>query len=284
MAIFRQDKTEITNTLSWVAFLLIVFFMITNWSEVIWQSSPSLLRIQRSSRLFGLFYFGGAALCAITVKGMLQLKWQWRIFPLIILLSILLTNFHYGYKLTRQSPGLHSPTKGTVFIREWMETAFYEPYSDKLIDVPEYRPLLKNATYSPTIRERYSDSGKPYIEGGTAYFPVPKIGEPKISVVSGEASIDIEKWASYERKFKVTATENSIIRIRTYYYPAWRLYVNQQSYPLTMSEDGTIQFEVRPGSYEGKLLYQSTTSFMVGIALSITSMIDLVILSIKFGF
>jgi hypothetical protein len=278
ISICRREKTVITNTLLWLTFTVIVFFMISSWSEAIWQSSQTLLRIQRSGRLFGLFYLGVAALCALAIRAILQLNWKWRIFPFVLILSILLTNFHYGYGLTRQSPGLHLPTKGTVFIREWMEIALSDPDSDKLIDVPEYRPLLQNASYSPTVRETYKNFDQPYIEGGNAYFPVPKIGEAKISLISGEASVDIKEWKSYQRTFEIAATKPSTIRIRTYYYPAWHLYLNEQSYPLNMSEDGTINFEIQPGSYQVKLNYHLTKAFIQGIVLSIISLFSLIIL------
>ncbi|NES08408.1 MAG: hypothetical protein F6K22_40085, partial [Okeania sp. SIO2F4] len=47
----------------------------------------------------------------------------------------------------------------------------------------EYRPLLKNGSSSP---------------------PVPLIGQPKISVISGQAKINIQEWQSYNRIFSVT--------------------------------------------------------------------------------
>lgn len=282
-----RNKQEVRNILGWLAFILIVFFMISNWSEFIWYSSNTLLKIQRSGRLFGLFYFGQAALVAIAIKGIFNLNWQWKFFPLIIILSIFLMNFQYGYKISRQSPGLHSPGKGKVFIKEWMEIALFDPYSDKLIDVPEYRPLLPNANtnFAPDIRERYTNQTPiPYVEGGEAYFPVPQMETPKVAVIRGEAEIDMEKWSNYQRNFNIKATQPSIIKLRTYYYPAWKLYVNGQSYPITMSDDGTITLEVKPGDYQAELSYQSTNAFNIGKILSLVSLIALGIFQFKFGF
>lgn len=275
----RNNKIQLKNIISWLVFILIVFFLITNFSEFIWLQSQTLLRIQRSGRLFGLLYFGEAALAAIAIKGILELKWKWRFFPLIIIASIYLTNFGYGVKITRQSPGLNMPTKGKVFMKEWMEIALFDPYSDKLIDVPEYRPLLKDKEFVPGIRERYKDNAPiPYIEGGKAFFPVPKIGQAKISVVNGDALINIKQWLSYERKFDVEANTSSIIKLRTYFYPAWHLYLNDKLYPIEMAEDGTILFRLNPGSYQFKLIYKITNSFLLGIIVSIVSIFSLFVL------
>lgn len=277
---WRNNKILIKNIIGWLIFLLVVFFFITNFSEFIWLQSQTLLRVQRSTRLFPLFYFGEAVLAAIAIKGILRLKWKWRFFPLVIIASIYLTNFHYGMKITRKSPGLNMPTKGKVFIKEWMEIALFDPYSDRLIDAVEYRPLLKDAEFVLEIREitKVKDGIiTPYTEGGKPYFPVPKIGQPKFSVVNGDALINIEQWLSYERKFDVEANTSATIKLRTYFYPAWRLYLNDKLYPIQMAEDGTILFSLNPGSYQFKLVYKITNSFLLGIIMSILSFFSLVI-------
>ncbi|MEB3342958.1 MAG: 6-pyruvoyl-tetrahydropterin synthase-related protein [Okeania sp.] len=275
---WRKNKIQIKNIIGWSIFLLVVFFFISNFSEFIWLQSKTLLRIQRSTRILPLFYFGQAALAAIAIKGILELKWKWRFFPVVIIASIYLTNFHYGVKITRKYPGLNMPTKGIVTIKEWMEIALFDPYSDKLIDVPEYRPLLKDAEFVLDIREKYKhDAPIPYIEGGKPFFPVPKIGQPKISVVNGDALIDVKQWSSYERKFDIEANTSSTIKLRTYFYPAWHLYFNDKLYPIEMAEDGTILLTVNPGSYQFKLIYQITNSFLLGIIISIISIFFLVI-------
>jgi hypothetical protein len=278
----RHNQAETKRTLSWLAVVIIIFFMISNWSEFIWQSSSTLLRIQRSTRVFGLFYFGEAALFTLAVRAILQLNWKWKILPSVLLFSIFLGNFYDGYQLVRKSPGLHSPTTGTVFIREWMEIALQDPYSNKLIDVPEYRPLLSGETPNPDVRERYQD-GKPipYIEGGTAYFPIPELDKPEISVISGDASIDIQQWRAYERQFNITAMQPATLRIRTYYYPAWHLYLNQTPHPIMMSEEGTLEFEIATGSYQALLKYEPTLAFIGGIVLSLISLFGLVTLNMR---
>ena len=73
-----------------------------------------------------------------------------------------------------------------------------------------------------------------------------------------------------------------MIKIRTYYYPAWHLYVNQKPHPSTVAPDGTIQIELEPGSHIVELRYLWTGAFKLGVAISICSLSLLILLWFKF--
>ncbi|RMF25669.1 MAG: hypothetical protein D6756_05170, partial [Cyanobacteria bacterium J083] len=62
-----------------------------------------------------------------------------------------------------------------------------------------------------------------------------------------------------------------------YYLPAWQLYVNNQSHPLALAQDGTMEFNLQPGSYQVKLIYQWTKAFTIGVILSFLSFLFLVL-------
>ena len=272
----RKNPEKIRETWGWLIFIVIIIFFISNLSWPIWKLSTTLRTIEHSWRLGGLLYFGEAGLCGLAVMSILQLRLYWKIFLSLIIASIILMNFKFGYHLTRSQPALHNPGRGKVFVREWLETALYDPYSDKLIDVPEFRPLLNDSVPSTYLRERYTDSGIPYIKNGNPTFPIPVMGEPRVSVVNGQGKIQVEQWESYERKLKVTVEETSTIRLRVYNYPAWHLYVNNQPYPIEQASDGTISLRLEPGFYEVTLRYQWTPAFTAGVILSLLSFAVLV--------
>ncbi|MBT9310880.1 6-pyruvoyl-tetrahydropterin synthase-related protein [Leptothoe kymatousa] len=278
----RQNKQEIRTTLLWAGFAFMVFFMVCNWSEPIWRSSHILLKVQRSTRALVLFYFGQAVICSLAVRAALKLHWRLKIVGSMLLLSIVWSNFHFGYTLSRQAPGLHSPTNGVVHIREWLETALNDPYSNGLIDVPEYRPLLSDAAFDPDIRERYvGGTPVPYIEGGEAYFPVPSLNQQEFSIVEGDADITLEQWGAYNRQFEVTATQPSTLRVRTYFYPAWRLWVNQKQHPIRMADDGRIEFDIDAGVSRATLQYHHTNTFIFGLIVSSASLLLLLATALK---
>jgi hypothetical protein len=275
---YWQNQSKIKETFGWLIFIGIVLFFISNLSWPIWRSSITLQTVEDSWRIGGLLYFGIAGLSALTVSSIFKQKLPLKLFLSVIIASTIMINFHYGYVLSRQNPTLHSGGKGRVFVKEWLETIFYDPYSDKLIDVPEFRPLIHDKIPSNYPRERYTDAGIPYIEKGSASFPIPALGEPRYSLIQGRAEIILSKWENYEKEFKITVTETSVIKIRTYTYPAWHLYVNNQSYPILQADDGTILLNLYPGSYQVLLRYEWTPAFTAGFVLSFLSFGALMVL------
>lgn len=256
----RKNKAIIRETWGWLAFAIAIAFMMSSLSTPIWQSSSMLQSVQFPWRLLQLFSFVGAALCGAVVSGILKLRSPFKLLLSLIIIGILLLNFRYSYKLSRQFITLRNPGKGSIAHLEPIKIALDDPYTDKLRDVREYRPLLKGSNSSP---------------------PEPLIGQPRVSVKSGKANIEIEQWDSYNRRLNVTAEDSSIIRIRTYYYPAWNIYINQKSHAIAMADDGTMELKLEPGSYEVELRYQWTPAFIAGIILSILSVVALFLLGIK---
>lgn len=250
-----QDKSIIKETWQWGIILLALAFMMSSLSLPIWSASETLQMVQFPWRFLQIFSFFGAALCAVVVKAILQLKLRSKLLLSLIIICILLVNFRYSYKLSRKFITIRNPGKGNVEHLAHIKTAINNPYSDNLRDVPEYRPLLKNNSSLPE--------------------PIPN--QPKFSVIKGQAEIKLTQWQSYQRTWQVTAQESSTIRIRTYYYPAWQLYVNNQSHPLALAQDGTMEFNLQPGSYQVKLIYQWTKAFTIGVILSFLSFLFLVL-------
>ncbi|MBD1839774.1 hypothetical protein H6F78_00885 [Coleofasciculus sp. FACHB-64] len=257
---FRKNAAIIKETWLWLAFLIILVFLMSEWSWPIWKSSNILQMLQTPRRLGALFFFGEATLCGLTLSQKFQLRQRLKIFPLIIITIVIIANFKFGYQLFRALPALHNPGRGKVENLERLKIALYEPYTNKLIDVPEYRPSIKNSNKLPLV---------------------PRIDQPPVSVMSGKAAIQLNQWDSYNRMFNVTAEDTSSVRIRTYYYPAWHLYINQKPYPIDVSDDGTMKFTVEPGFYAVALRYQWTQYFTLGIILSIFSSVALVLFWIK---
>ena len=244
-----QNKAIVKQTWFWLIYILIILFFISEWSWPIWSLSETLQRVQTSWRLGFLFYFGAAALCGLAVKETLNIRLRYRLFPLALILAIIFANFHFGYTMTRRFPAINSPGEGKIPMREWIETALYDPYSEKLVDVPEYVPLLENGNHAP----------------------YPEIDQPKVNFVEGKGDFTISQWASYQRLIQVKAEEKSLLRVRTYYYPAWRLSVDKKPENIEVLPDGTMGINLKKGSHLVELKYQKTKIFELGILLSILS-------------
>lgn len=259
---FRKHLLATKIAWSWLAFLTLLVFLMTDWSWPIWQTSSILQKVQSPVRLGSVFFFGQAALCTIIASRIFQLPVNYKgisiikFLPLVIIVGVIFNNFSFGYQLHRKYPALHNPGNGKVENLERLKIALYDPYSDQLIDVPEYRPLLKD---------------------GQA-VAAPLIGQPQVSVVNGQASIQVNQWDNYQRIINVNTKEKSTIKIRTYYFPAWHLYINNQAHAIDIANDGTMQVTLEPGTYELQLRYQWTKIFTVGVFVSIISVFTLLLL------
>ena len=250
--IWCRSQAEVRQeTWRWGLMSLAILFMMTSFSMPIWKASNTLQMVQFPWRFLQIFSFTGAALFAVVAKGIIKLKFHFKLLLYFLIITILLVNFRYSYKLSRQFITIGNPGKGNIEHLTYFKEILYAPYQDNLRDVEEYRPLLNNSRPLP---------------------PIPIVGKPKFSVINGQAEIQLNQWESYQRNFDVTVQESSTIRIRTYYYPAWHLYVNNQPHPINMSEDGTIKLILEKGIYQVELIYQWTQAFRIGVILSIFSL------------
>ena len=250
--IWCRSQAEVRQkTWRWGLMSLAVLFMMTSLSTPIWKASNTLQMVQFPWRFLQIFSFTGAALFAVVAKGIIKLKFNFKLLLYCLIITILLVNFRYWYKLSRQFITIGNPGRGSIEHLTYFKEILYAPYQDNLRDVEEYRPLLNNSRSLP---------------------PIPIVGQPKFSVIDGQAEIRLNQWESYQRNFDVTVQESSTIRIRTYYYPAWHLYVNNQPHPINMSEDGTIKLNLEKGIYQVELIYQWTQAFRIGVILSIFSL------------
>jgi uncharacterized membrane protein len=253
----RQDQKTIQETWRWGVMAIALACMMSCLSLPLWEASTTLQMVQFPWRMLQIFSFVSAALCAAVVQGIINLKSRSKLLLCLVVFVIILVNFRYSYKLSRQFITLGNPDRDKIEHLIFFKEILSNPYQDNLRDVEEYRPLLKNHQSSP---------------------PKPVIGKPKFSVIKGKAEIALNQWQSYQRNFEVKAQEPTTIKIRTYYYPAWHLYVNNQSHPIEISEDGTIEMTLQEGNYHVQLRYQWTQAFKVGIILSILSLIVLILL------
>ena len=256
IAISKTDRFIKRSAFLWLIVALITAFLMTNLSQFIWETSEVLQMVQFPWRFLQFFSAIGAIMCSLALTNITQNKLIKKSIILIFVIVILMFNFRYWYKLSRQFITLNYSGKGNTEHLNHIRTILNSPDRDNLRDVPEYRPLLDNVAANP---------------------PQPSLQQPKLSILKGKASIELRKWRTYWREFIVNNSTKSTIRIRTYYYPAWQLYIDDRLSVINKHTDGTIVFELQPGRHRVKLIYQKTQAFSIGILFSVLSLIFLVI-------
>jgi uncharacterized membrane protein YfhO len=78
-------------------------------------------------------------------------------------------------------------------------------------------------------------------------------------LIKGEGKVEIVAWKTAERSIEMNANSPIILRIRTFYFPGWRAYIDDQETSLR-KEDGTgaIIIEVPEGHHSLKLVFADT--------------------------
>jgi hypothetical protein len=260
IALVSRDREVVRETRSWVAIAILMAFLMLPLSTPIWEASSTLQMLQFPWRFLQIYLLAAAAICGVAVNGVMKLKLRFKLLVGLIVTIVILSNFWYFYRLSRQFTTLGNPGQAnleSIPYINYIQQTLKDPYTDKLIDVPEYRPQVPGRKSSPE----------------------PVLGQPQVNLVSGQAEVVIDKWGSYQRILKIKVQQTSTIGLRTYYYPAWHLYVNDRSHPIEMSDDGTMQFQLEPGIYAVELNYQWTSAFKSGILLSIVSIFALILSS-----
>ncbi|NJM98632.1 MAG: hypothetical protein HC800_17070 [Phormidesmis sp. RL_2_1] len=304
-----RQSSQRQTTVVLLATVVGLVLLMSEWAWPIWMLNPVLQKIEAAVRVNQMVYLIEAALCAIAIQSLSlfpgqsapspvnasqvhtpqgQQRWLrrfWRTAALVVVGAILLSNFHFGYTLMRKSPTLYSGGRGVVVNRPWIERIVHDPYSDRLIDVPEYRPRLQtdegaDDTATAYIKEQYNPEGFPVAqETVSGFLPTPQPDQPRIVLAQGDGEVEIADWSSYRRQFSLVARTAVTCVLRIYAYPGWQLYLNGVAVDTQKAEDGRIQFLVEPGEYDVAVIYQLTPAFKLGLAASGLSVIVLVGLS-----
>ena len=114
--------------------------------------------------------------------------------------------------------------------------------------VPE-QSLLKAAIYVLWGNEEY----RPNITGDPNWKQINFKSDFSPSIASSNPAADIApiKWLSHERIFQVFSPEQHQIRLRTFYFPGWNVYVDGNKVDLSMDPKyGSIVVQVPAGKHK----------------------------------
>jgi hypothetical protein len=261
---YRKNKPQLLKTLSWLGGGLTLLFLMSYLSLPIWRASATLQMVQFPWRLLGLISFVTAILCTISLNAILIKYSPKKLVFLLLILAILGLNARYTYFMIVRYSGFYKPGNLVAIKKKprwnYIGNIINNPYADNLKDTWEYYPVIP-------------ETGLP--------VKSPLINQPKATIVKGEAIVIVKKWGSYKRILTIEALQPSLISLRTYAYPTWHLYVNNQLHPIKLTEEGTILFELPQGYFTVELNYEDNFSFKIGKIISTLSLIVWLALVLK---
>lgn len=97
----------------------------------------------------------------------------------------------------------------------------------------------------------------------------------KNKVTAEAREVEIIKWNSESREFKISAGASQNVRIATYFYPHWKAEVNNKSVQIDKSADGSILIPVGETESVVKLNFQEPLMLQLALAISLLTWLSI---------
>jgi len=238
----------------------ITFFLMLKVSIPIWNGFPLMKTIQFPNRLNAILVFGAAVTGAFAIETLpkIKLNWlKWLIGSGLIILAIYSNRNHF-------------------------RPAVFDRYYDNDI-TGFYQLLFGVGNPSNEVTPIWSENLPPeYVDKAQVLFPKDNISSPNIKIE--EVSL-----ANRNYKFRVynKTRQTYGIKINTIYYPGWKVYVDNNFYPLSIpvkqnpgNKFGLINVNIPPGEHILEARWSETLLRNTADAVSIFALI-FILLSLK---
>ncbi len=103
----------------------------------------------------------------------------------------------------------------------------------------------------------------------------------RLVAMSGSATIVEQAATAHEQRFAVTTRESARLRLNTFYFPGWRVFVDGQEQPIDYgNRSGLIDFSVEPGTHVVEARFEPTPVRWLGRTLSVGGLAVLALLMV----
>jgi len=102
--------------------------------------------------------------------------------------------------------------------------------------------------------------------------------ENRVGIVKGEGKVEIADWKAESRMIKIKAIQPLTARIRTFYFPGWKAYIDGNQTEIKREDgSGAMLVNIPEGDYELKLVFEDTPVRYYGKIISFFSFITILI-------
>lgn len=97
--------------------------------------------------------------------------------------------------------------------------------------------------------------------------------EERVTLIKGQARVDDASISPAYYELHVTVMESTRLRVNTFYFPGWVLYVDGIERPIEINDpQGLMEFSLEPGNHLVQLQFTDTPVRLLGIGLSIVAL------------
>jgi hypothetical protein len=151
----------------------------------------------------------------------------------------------------------HQPPPPTTTSEQFIHWHWILQQGLALVDVPEYRA-----------------------RGVTLGMP-PEVDHPLLSwKEGGQSGLDLRQWRFGYRQFQADNSQDQPrpVLLRMFYYPAWRIRVDDRWVTTEKSEQGQLQITIPPGQHQVQVAYLGTLADWLGCGVSLVTLAGLGVL------
>jgi hypothetical protein len=205
------------------------------------------------------------------------LEFPWR----FLSLAAVSTAFLCGFPFLLLGPGRERLADGLMLV--FVGGLF-------LLGFPEAQPesflAVADADYSPqTIALRHISvtTAEEYEPIWVQQRPETPAGE-RLSLLSGAGSVSTVALSPTRYLFRATITAAARLRINTFYFPGWTLYVDGQERPVDYGNpQGVMEFSLEPGEHRIEVRFADTPFRQAGVGLSLLALCALAATPLALG-
>ena len=147
-----------------------------------------------------------------------------------------------------------------------------------LFGFPHARPEafldVTDADYSPTAIVARNMT----VTAAREYQPIwvreqpEKPAKERMTLLSGQGRVVLDRQSPVDYEFQADIAESAQLRVNTFYFPGWTLFVDGSERPIDHSNpNGVMDFELEPGQHRVQLSFLDTPVRRLGKAVSILS-------------
>jgi len=154
----------------------------------------------------------------------------------VLLLSFVVQHLSSDYFITKYRSGLDKPEAYMIMDSSALKVSEFARYemprllvsADGYPGAPEYTPVI-----------RTTDGG------GSQKLPHPLRGLQLLTFVDGAGTVSVSTLKSYVHEFSTAAPDHITFKMRTYYYPAWHLYMDGKEIELKQPKTDKCSLQPR---------------------------------------
>lgn len=237
---FTQKKPS--QIIFWLASFFITLFMITRYSFFLWKTLPLIGNFQFSWRLLSITILIISVLSGMVFDLISHPKYKYLFLIAVSVTAVASTILSWGNRSTDPSTISDTQLDRVLPIQSRIDFSGF----------PQAVPIWVNSN------DRWGNLN---------------VSTP-LNILTGKSQYSTIFRNSTRHEYTILAQTQTLIQENTYYYPGWKLWVDNIPTPIKYTatrESGVMEFNLNPGYHHIKLVFTNTPDRTITLIISIAT-------------